>query len=145
MRKRKYVLLFLLAIAAIAAGFAYYSYTNTGVNVEKAHAEKISAPELYDAFLQDTIAAKGRYLNKVVEVSGTATRSTVNQQDQTIVLLQTSSGGAAINCTLEEKADPIREGQPVTLKCICQGLGEGDAELGIAADVYLVRCRLVKE
>ena len=145
MRKKKYVLLFLLTIAAIAAGFAYYSYTRTGVNVEKAHAEKITAPALYDAFLHDTTAAKARYLDKVLQVSGTVKRTTVNQQDQTVVLMQTSSGGAAINCTLEEKVDPIREGQQVTFKCICQGLGEGDAELGITADVYLVRCHLVKE
>ena len=39
----------------------------------------------------------------------------------------------------------VAEAQPIVLKGICNGLGEGDADLGIAGDVYLVRCYVVRE
>jgi len=145
MGKKKFLLLFVSVIAVIVAGFMYYSYNRTGVNIEKAEAEKVTASALYQAFSQDTAAAKTRYVDKILEVSGTATRSTTNQQGQTVVLMETGFGGAAINCTLEEKLDPITQGQLITLKGICNGLGDGDAELGIVADVYLVRCYIIEK
>ena len=144
MTQKKFLLLFVSVIAVIAAGFMYYSYNRTGVNIEKAGAEKVTASALYQAFSQDTTAAKTRYLDKILEVSGTGTRSTVNQQGQTVVLMETGFGGAAINCTLEGKPDTISQGQHIMLKGICKGLGDGDAELGIAADVYLVRCYVMQ-
>ena len=145
MGKKKHLLLFVSVIAVIAAGFMYYSYNRTGVNIEKAEAEKVTASALYQAFSQDTTTAKRKYLHKILEVSGTATRSTLNQQGQTVVLMETGFGGAAINCTVEEKIAAIPQRQLITLKGICNGLGDGDAELGIAPDVYLVRCYLIEE
>lgn len=145
MGKKKYLLLFVSVIALVTAGFMYYSYNRTGINIKKADAEKVTAAALYQAFSQDSTAAKTRYLDKVLKVSGTATRSTANQQGDTVVLLETGFGGAAINCTLEEKVDSIPQGQLITLKGICNGLGDGDVELGIAADVYLVRCYMIEE
>ena len=71
MGKKKYLLLFVSVSAVIAAGFMYYSYTRTGVNIETADAEKVTAPALYQAFSQDTSAAKTKYLHKILQVSGT--------------------------------------------------------------------------
>ncbi|MES2893515.1 MAG: hypothetical protein V4725_15935 [Bacteroidota bacterium] len=144
MSKKKYLLLFVPVIMISVAGFIYSSYTRTGVNIKKANAEKVTAPTLYERFSNNTSRAKCDYLHKVLEVSGTVMRTNKNQQEQTVVLLKTMTEGAAVNCTLEEKLEDLTEGKPVSIKGICSGMGEGDLDLGIPADVYLVRCYVIK-
>lgn len=131
-------LLFLL-VAAAATG--YYFYNKGPVSIEKAVAEKTTAPELYLAFINDPTGAQKKYSGKVIGVSGTVSQTSTNQQGQTIVLLKTGSGSGFVNCTLEKPANTVfKEGDPLQIKGICSGLGEADIDLGIQPDLYLERC-----
>jgi hypothetical protein len=62
-----------------------------------------------------------------------------NLQNQTVVILKTNTEGSYINCTMEGAAENIKEESSVIIKGVCQGI-QGDADLGIMGDVYLIRC-----
>ena len=142
-KKKKYLFL-VLAILVVIAAVGYYMYNKPPVNVKDADATKIVAGDLYQAFIKDSATAKKEYTNKILEVSGIVKQKTQNQQKQPLILLDAKVEGAAINCTLEGPVGEVSPGQPLSLKGICNGMGEGDADLGIAGDVYLVRCYVVK-
>jgi len=142
--KRKTLLLLLTVIILAAAGTGYYLYNKPGINVQDAGGEKVFAAELYQTFTKDSSTAKKNYTNKILEVSGTVNQLSENRQHQRIVMLKTNTDGAAVNCTLEGPPGDIKAGQVVSIKGICNGIGEGDADLGIMGDVYLVRCYILK-
>jgi tRNA_anti-like len=136
---KKYIFILLAASIGIAVLAGYYFYNDEGINIEKADAVAADAPALYDAFIKDSTAAKNNYTGKILAVSGEVKQTSINQLKQTIILLKTNTGGASVNCTLEKNVNEIKPGSNITVKGICTGLGEGDADLGIPGDVYLVR------
>ena len=143
-KTRKTILFSVLIILLAAAGVAYYMYNKGPVNVKNASGKKVMATELYKTFSTDSITAKKQYLEKILEVGGIVTQLSQNQQNQAVVLLKTTSDGAFVNCTLEGPVNGTKEGDTIKIKGICSGIGEGDADMGIAGDVYLIRCYLVK-
>lgn len=142
--KKKPILLFLGAALMVAAVTGYYMYNKPAADILGANGEKVVATNLYATFIKDSTTAKKIFTNKILEVSGIVNRLTKNQQNQPVVLLKTDAEGAAVNCTLEGPATGIKEGDKVSIKGICNGMGEGDADLGIMGDVYLVRCHILR-
>jgi hypothetical protein len=128
----------------LLAGFIYYYYQLGPRNVENAKGEKIAAADLYQRFSKDILSSKIAYLEKILEVGGTVSQVLQNQQNEAVVLLKTNQSTAAINCTLEGPVKNIKEGDQVTIKGICSGMGETDNELGINGDVYLIRCFIIQ-
>lgn len=141
--KKKNVVIFFLAVIAIAGFIGFYFYNKGPVNIKNAEAMKTEASALYQSFLKDLAAAKKTYLNNVLEVSGLVMKISKNQENQVIVMLQTNEAGAYVNCTMEEEVAGLVENKQAVLKGICTGMGIGDADLGIMGDVYLVRCYLI--
>ncbi|MFM6924578.1 MAG: OB-fold protein, partial [Ferruginibacter sp.] len=121
--RKKYILVFLLAVAIIAGVTGYYMYNKGPVNIKSSAAAKIEAATLYQSFLKDSVQAKKNYADKVLEVSGIIKKISKNQQNQVIVMLQTNEEGAFVNCTLEEDKPGLTENKPVSLKGICTGMG----------------------
>jgi tRNA_anti-like len=144
MAGKKKVLIIISLIVLAVAYVGYYMWNKPAVNVAGADGVKAAAALLYKTFSTDSVIAKKQYAQQIVEVAGVVNGSSVNQQNQTVVLLNTGMEGANINCTLEGKAEHIKNGDSIVLKGICNGLGQGDADLGILGDVYLVRCYEVK-
>ena len=131
------VLCFLLHSAIRAQSVSYSSTVNSDINTKFEVIGK--AGNFYWLY-----KSKKNYTNKILEVSGMVTAISENQRHQPVVLLKTNTDGAAINCTFEGNAGDISTGNAVSIKGICNGIGEGDADLGIMADVYLVRCYVLK-
>ena len=126
---------------AIAAGSIGYNLWNKpAVNVADAGGIKTGAAALYKTFSTDSLIAANKYSQQIVEVSGIVYSTSLNQQDQTVILLDSGMDGGNINCTMEGKTEHIKKGDSIILKGICNGLGQGDVDLGILGDVYLVRC-----
>lgn len=142
--KKKYLLLFVTVIMLAAAGLGYYLYNKPAIDVQNAKGKKVSATELYLKFSADSATAKSNYVNKILEVSGIVTQILENQQHQQVVMFKTNTDGAAVNCTLEGPAGDLKAGHTVGIKGICNGMGEGEPDLGIMGDVYLVRCYVLK-
>lgn len=142
--KKKVFISVSLIIAVTAAFTGYYLWNKPAVNVSGADGIKETAMVLYKSFSIDPLLAKNHYAQQIVEVSGLINGTSVNQQNQTVILLNTGIEGGNINCTMEGKAGAVKTGDSVFIKGICNGIGQGDADLGIPIDVYLVRCYLVK-
>lgn len=139
--KKAGLIIVILALAVAAVG--YFLWNKPHTNVQSTDGIKTTAIELYQSFTTDSAAANKKYIDKVVEVTGPVQSVSANQQQQTIVVLKTNTGGA-INCTMEQSNAVIKEGTTIKLKGVCTGIGEGDAELGIMGDVYLIRCYIVE-
>jgi tRNA_anti-like len=138
--KSKKILLLLLVMVVIGAAAGYFMWNKPHQDVHSAESIKVGAVDLYQSFVTDSILANKKYIDKVVEVTGTVQGVAVNQQNQEVVSLKTASDGAYVNCTMEQADAIVKEGTVATLKGICSGLGQGDADLGILGDVYLIRC-----
>lgn len=134
----------LFVLVLTGAAVVYFVWNKPHQDVASASSIQVTAAALYQAFIKDSAAANLQYIDKVVEVSGTVKAISVNQQQQKVVSLQTGTGDAAINCTMEQKDAVIKEGAAIKIKGICSGLGEGDADLGIMGDVYLIRCYIAE-
>jgi len=122
----------------------FYQFNRGPVNVKDLDAKAITAVDLYQAFRTDTTAGSKLYSGKVMQVTGIVNSIALNQQKGRIVLLKTSIPGAYINCTLEYDVPAAEVDSMLTLRGICSGIGQGDEDLGIKADVYLSRCILIK-
>jgi pectate lyase len=142
--KKKIILLAVIVLVLVAVMVGYYFYTKGPIDVKGASGKKISAIELYKTFSTDSLSAKKQFLEKILEVSGTVVQVSQNQQNQAIVLLKTTTEGASVNCTLEGATNAVKEGDNISIKGICSGMGEGDVDMGITGDVYLIRCYMVK-
>jgi hypothetical protein len=142
--KIKKILLVLILLAAAGGTIAYFQWNKPHEDVASEAGVKTDAIALYKLFTTDSVTAKKNYIQKVVEVSGTVNSVSKNQQNQAIVLIRTAADGAYINCTMEQQTDAVKAGAVVAIKGICNGIGQGDADLGIMGDVYLVRCYLAK-
>ncbi|MEO7767097.1 MAG: hypothetical protein ABIS01_06710 [Ferruginibacter sp.] len=139
----KTIFLSLSVLVIIGAIIALYMFNKEGPDIKNSTAAKVAATDLYETFSKDSAAAKMMHTEKILEVSGEVAQLTKNQQNQAIILLKTFTGGASINCTMEGAATNIKQGDKILIKGICNGLGQGDADLGIAPDVYLSRCYIV--
>ncbi len=142
-KTRRNIFLSIIGLVLAGATLAWYMYNKEGPNIENAGAAKITATHLYELFTKDSVAAKKNYLEKILEVSGEVTQVNKNQQGQSIILLKTHTAGASLNCTLEGLAGNIKKGDKILIKGICNGLGQGDIDLGILPDVYLSRCYII--
>ena len=142
--KAKKIVSAVLILVAVAAVVGYYCWNKPHQNIAGSEGIKTEATALYKIFIADSVAAKKNYLQQVLQVKGIVNGISKNQQNQTVVKIKTGIEGAYINCTMEEEAAMAKEGNEVIIKGICEGIGEGDAEMGIMGDVYLVRCYLVK-
>lgn len=142
--KGKKIIAAVVLLAAAGAAVGFYMWNKPHRDVASAGGIKAGAAALYTTFITDSAAAKKNYLQQVVEVKGVVHSTSKNQQNQTIITFKTATEGAYINCTMEGAADDIKEGSDITVKGICAGLGQADADLGIMGDVYLVRCYTVK-
>lgn len=139
--KKIAIVILILAVAGAIAGYCLWNKPHQ--DVADAAAKKVTAIELYHSFTTDSVIAKKNYIQQVLEVSGVVSSISKNQQQQVVILIKTATEGASVNCTMEGPANNIKEGSTISIKGICDGIGQGDADLGIMSDVYLVRCYLV--
>jgi predicted regulator of Ras-like GTPase activity (Roadblock/LC7/MglB family) len=137
---KKAIFIFFLIVLVFAVSAAYYLYNKGPLDVKRSSAVTVNANELYSLFISNSLKANEKFTSKILLVHGEVTEISVNSKLQKIVLLKTGTDGAYVNCTLEETDAGLLSTGPISVKGICSGIGEGDADLGIPGDVYLTRC-----
>ena len=135
--KKQFLLFSLLMMLAVAIG--YYFYNKGPVNFKNSEAINITAVELYNAY-EDTLADHKKITGKVLEVAGVIGKIELNQQNETILFLKTNTAGAFINCSMQQTNINLKINDRTHIKGFCSGMGQGDADLDIKADVYLTSC-----
>lgn len=128
-----------MAVIVIAATIGYLMWNKPHKNVIDADAVKITAAELYNSFISDSLKARTLYVDKVVQVAGEVAKISLNLQAQQVIFITTPVSGAFINCTMEEKINNIKEGDNIVIKGICSGYISGDADMGLPGDVFIIR------
>jgi hypothetical protein len=128
------LLIFLGTGLILAAGIAYYLYNKPHRDVASEQpAFELTADVLYDEYEADENTANAKYLDKIVEVSGTVAEVGTNDAGQTNVIIAAENamlGG--VSATFDETpSNAIVEGQALTVKCRCTGK---------LMDVVLVNC-----
>ena len=124
------------ALAIMGIGIGVMIYNKPHKNMQSATADLIiPAIELFTAFEQDENAANEKYLDKVVQVSGTVQEVKKDEDGNLGITLDGGSMMFGVICKLdalsEHKRTEFKEGEKVTFKGICTG---------ILMDVVLERC-----
>lgn len=135
----KYIALTFVAIIAAAVFIGYRIWNKPHADIRNTEALKTTSMALYE-ILSKSGSDSVTYLNKVVEVSGVIAGVLKNEQNQQIILLKTNVSGGAVNCTMEEEVTGIKPGDTIALKGICVGYINGDKDMDLPGDVYLIRC-----
>ena len=138
MKKRYYILIGVLAVGLVGGFIGWRMYNKGPKDVLAAYGLKVKAADLYHQFSKDSIKANIQYGDKVLEIKGIVKDESDNNQNQQVLLLESGIDGASVNCTMEERTSH-KKGELITIKGICSGMGQGDEDLGIKGDVYIIR------
>jgi len=134
--KTKIILIAVIGISiAMYIGYAQYNKPHRNIAAENADF-KITCNQIFDDFENDEKAANEKYLDKVVEVSGSIIEINKDQLENTVLTLEAENamvGG--VLCTLKDKTIQFEEDAKITLKCRCTGF---------LMDVVLTDCTVVK-
>lgn len=134
---KKTILFIVLAVAAIAAYFAWNAYNKAPEKMEDRGTDiQVTSTELMDKYAANEIEANALFSDKVIEVSGTISNIESGGETENIYL-ETSDPIASIACEMEkgQSLSALEVGQELTVKGQCTGL---------LMDVVLVRCMVVK-
>jgi hypothetical protein len=134
----KIALFFVSFIALSAILAALYMYNLKHTDMAKAKPDFIiTATSLQKAFEDDETAASTRYINKILEVTGTIISVKPAENNFLSISLVTGSDFSSVICTFPAIADPskFRTGDEITLRGECSGF---------LLDVLLNNCAVIK-
>ena len=134
----KIALFFVSFIALSAILAALYMYNLKHTDMAKAKPDfVISASHLQKAFEDDETAASTRYINKILEVTGTIASVKPAANNVLSISLVTGSDLSSVICTFPAITDPskFRTGNEITLRGECSGY---------LMDVLLNNCAVIQ-
>jgi hypothetical protein len=118
--KKTIVIIFLLLILA-GSWIAYRMYNKPPRDPTTESSTKITAVDLFRSYETNEEEANGRYLDKVLEVSGKVIEITNNQENFPVIILETDNPMFAVRCTMEKAGAFANVGDTVKIKGICTG------------------------
>lgn len=141
-----------LVFAAIAAilivgsiGLYMYYMPHRDVQGEKA-SYTIEAEQLVNEFMSKPDESNSKYLDKVIEISGTVEEITEDQLNQKVVLLKTANSG--VNCTFtaetNSNAKKLSIGDKVKIKGIVRLGASYDEDLDLTEYAIIEKCDIIK-
>ena len=78
----------LLILVIIVFTFGYYLWSKPAVDVAGTDGLKTDAAALYNTFATDSLLAKKKYSQQIIQVTGKVNGISTNQQNQMVILLQ---------------------------------------------------------
>ena len=132
----KKVLLILAALAVVGVIAGYLIYNQPHKDIRSAPADvSISATNLFNAFQSDEAAANEKFLDKIIEVTGTVVEVKKGEDGEVSVTLDGGGMVFGVICKMDQltthKRTDFKTGEQLTLKGICTG---------VLMDVVLTRC-----
>ena len=132
--KKSIVIIFLLLILA-GTWIAYRMYNKPHRDPATETSIQITAVDLFRSYETNEVEANGRYLDKVLEVSGKVIEITNNQENFPVIILETDNPMFAVRCTMEKSDASANVGDTVKIKGICTGY---------LSDVIIIKGTLVE-
>ena len=136
MKKKTLRVIGVLCLLCIAAGLliGYRAYYKPHRSIATETAVAVTAAHLAGEYEKDEVAANKKYLGNAVQVSGTVSDVSVNQQNKPVIVF-TGSDMSGVQCTLQEAAAGIKKGDSISIKGFCAGY---------LTDVIIDRCIVVQ-
>lgn len=125
----------ILFLAGIAA--AIYLYTKPQKDLQNTRATHfVTAEELQKEFSSDEKDASEKYLNKVIEVTGTLTNADISEGKAISIVLATQNDMSSVICNFRKPENPekLRKDEKITIR--------GELS-GFLMDVLLNNCIIV--
>lgn len=148
MSRKKTILLIILIVVAGVAWYAYSEFSRTNKDLGKVRPDvTVATAAIISEYEANEAVANGKYLGKVVEVTGTVKE--VNKDDSgyyTVVLSDTGSLSAvrcSMDTTHQQDAAQLATGSSAIVRGACTGFNKD--EMGLGSDVILNRCVIVKQ
>ena len=120
----KIVLGAILVIALAGVLFGLYMYNLKPKDLQKVKPDfVVTATDLLKAFESDENTATAKYVNKVVEVTGTIQTVKPGENNALTISLNTGSDISSVICTLQGNTDPasFRTGEQIAIRGKCSG------------------------
>lgn len=124
----KKILIGVLILVLAGAAIGFYQWNKPHRSVDNEKAIRADAASLFNEFSTDEQAANQKYLNKVIEVSGTIAHIDQNQDKQRYLVLQTEDALYGVMCTMRDNNWTANAGDQVSVKGFCSGF-TGDVKL----------------
>jgi len=125
----------LIIVALLIGAIGYYNYNRTTSSLENTSPDfALSADDIFAEFEKNETEANKKFLDKVIEVSGTVQSFNNENLADRNVTLQTESGIFGVICKLDSTYDAkytTVTGDKIKLKGVCTGM---------LMDVVLIRC-----
>jgi tRNA_anti-like len=122
---KKIIIGALVAIVLTAGGGYYYAFVymkNKKFDMVNAEATATTAVELVKAFQADEAGSNAKYLDKVLQITGTVASSGTTQTGEKTITLASEDPFAGVMATIDSTAAAeVADGQTVTLKGFCKG------------------------
>lgn len=130
------LVIFLIAIGGLIAGLYLYNLKPKDLLNAKPH-YSISAVDFQKAFDENEKAASARYINKIIEVSGTISSIKSGENKTLNVMLKTGNDLSSIIGTFHNVTDTsvFKTGNQIIIRGVCSGF---------LMDVLLNNCVVVK-
>jgi len=140
MKKIKKILLVVLVLGMVGAGYGFYLYHKKPADVRTLSANfELTASKIVADFNGDETAANKKYLDKIISVKGIVTGNKIDTTGQATVFLDSGDPLAAVTCSFyEEEAlsvKSLQKGTEVIIKGKCTGK---------LMDVVLNKCSIIK-
>lgn len=140
MKRWKKMLISLLLLVLVAAGYGFYLYYKKPPDVRKLDAQfTLNAADLVNEFNHDENAANKKYVDKIIAVKGSISDIQVDTSGQATVFLESGDPMSAVTCSFYQgEANTVKQlqkGMQATIKGNCTGK---------LSDVILNKCSIVK-
>ena len=122
--------LFCLLLICAGAVIGYRMYNKPHRSAASETAVELTAMRLAAEYENNETVANKKYLGNAVQVSGTVSEVTVNQQNKPVIVLL-GNDMSGVQCTLQDNALNIKKGDSITIKGFCTGY---------LTDVIMDRC-----
>lgn len=122
--KKRIIFGVLVIIAVNVAGGLYYVFQYSKIHHRDAATEQaivIPATQLVNDFQANEKSANLKYLNKVVQISGTVLKQGKDQAKNTTLTIKSGDPFANIFCTLKSKNNLTGKDSVIVVKGICSG------------------------
>jgi hypothetical protein len=122
MTKRGYKILTAIILLLITAAIIVWFYLNKpNRTVANEKGIEVEASELVKAYQQNEDSANAKYLDKAIQVTGTVSEVSKNQDGKVTVLLSSEDPMTGVFCTLKEEKN-LTIGLTITIKGFCSGM-----------------------
>lgn len=118
---KRVILLVLLAGIVAGVGIGLYMWNKPHRKAENEKGIPVTAEALFREFSANESAANTKYLNKLLEVTGTVSGEETNQDGQLALVLESGDPMFGVMCTMREKNIKVAAGSTVTIKGFCSG------------------------